>query len=294
MTDLHFNGGRMKRMSIMGMGLIAALMALLALGGTKKQARAQTSPKPSSRPSSTPATKSTTAPVTPPTHGAFAGLRFLIIGDSLSAYPSASAINGAPFGNSPGQLLAKKLTAAGATVQVNAIGGRNINGFMKGSTCATYGKKPKQWKVCEPDDGISQILAAIDEFHPDYILVMLGANDTAGIAVGNEVSYAIGAYKKLIAAVHAESVPLIGIGPPDFWSEFIYSSKYGTGPMQAANNKLVPAMKTAYGADHFIDCRAMTANIVTPAQGRLSDYIHFGSGGDKWATGIFTALLKMI
>lgn len=226
--------------------------------------------------------------------------RLLLIGDSLSvreaskAHPTIPLENGSPFGHTPGQRLAEHLTDAGATVLVNAIGGRNINGFVKGSTCGRY----KTNTVCEPAPGIAQLERLIDEFDPQTLLLMLGTNCVAGIAVQPteekqkaEQKHVLSNYRKVVEAVQAKGKRVVGIGPPDFDPSFLYRSKYGKGYLQEANDRFVPALAKIFGPGNFVDSRALTQDLVTPAQGRSTDFIHFGGKASaKWASRLFDVL----
>jgi lysophospholipase L1-like esterase len=220
--------------------------------------------------------------------------RILIIGDSLSSsWPPKKVEYEAPFGGAPGHVLARLLTDNGSTVLINAIGGRSALGFVNGTTCTA-----RKNKVCvgvkEPAPGVEQIEQIAKTFRPQTAIILLGTNDAANIAIGGSQKAVLGAFDRIITALRAQGIKVIGVGPPSFSDDFTGEKQnhgFDGGKIERASAVLAGELRKRYGDKFFIDSRPMTANITEPSQGRTADKIHFGGkAAEKWATQIFQQL----
>lgn len=150
----------------------------------------------------------------------------------------------------PGQVMANHLTGA-AAVRVNAKVGRSAYNFF--STREDY----------------KTILADIASYDPDLVLVMLGTND-----MGLTMSVDAQKMAALRDSFRAGGAEVWAIGPPTF-----PSSGSGSGHDDDAA-RVVTMMHTVFGADHFIDMRPLTRDMVPAGKnGRASDGIHFSAAG---------------
>lgn len=220
--------------------------------------------------------------------------RILIIGDSLSAeWPPKKVEFVAPFSGAPGQVLAQLLTNNGATVLVNAIGGRSALSFVQGSTC-TKRSNGVCTGVKEPAPGVDQINEIAKRFKPNTAIILLGTNDSGNVSVGGSKKAVLQSFETIIAALRANGIKVIGVGPPAFSIDFSgekQNIKFDGGKIESASVSLAAELQKRYGKDFFIDSRPLTSDLREPSQGRSQDKIHFAGGGSKkWATRIFTQL----
>jgi len=257
--------------------IVGVALACLAFGCKKK----------------TPSASSTTLPAASRLKGKE---RVLIIGDSLSSeWPPKKVEYEAPFSGAPGHVLAKLLTDHGATVLINAIGGRSALSFVQGSTCTA-----RKNKVCvgvkEPVPGVQQIEQIAKTFKPQTAIIILGTNDSGNAAAGGSQKAVLGAFEKIIDALRAQGIKVIGVGPPAFSNSFTgekQNEKFDGGKIERASATLAVELQKRYGAGFFIDSRPLTADLKEPSQGRSQDKIHFGGKASvKWATRIFEQLTE--
>lgn len=218
----------------------------------------------------------------------------IIFGDSLSAeWPPKKVEFEAPFSGAPGQVLATLLTEHGATVMINAIGGRSALGFVQGSTC-TKRSNGKCVGVKEPGTAVDQIRQIAKTFRPKLAIIFLGTNDSGNIAAGGSQKAVLAAYETIISALRAEGIKVIGVGPPAFSNDFSgekQNPKFDGGKIEQASASLAKELRKLYGAEFFIDSRPLTADLREPSQGRTADKIHFGGKASaKWAARIFSQL----
>lgn len=159
----------------------------------------------------------------------------MVVGDSLSAGP-----------HTPGQVLADRLAAQGATVAVNARVGRSANNF--------YGRE--DWRA-----QLAQIAAG----HPDVAIVVLGTND-----IGLAMSVDAQRMTQLRDALAAAGADVYAFGPPAF----------PPGTRLVPGQPQVVQMMRGVFADRFIDLTPITADLVT-SKHRTGDQVHFtAAGGD--------------
>ncbi len=160
------------------------------------------------------------------------GKRVQIVGDSLSASTS-----------SPGGQLAQQLTAAGATVKVNAKVGRSARSFLR-----------------EPDH--ADQVRVIGAWQPDLAIVVLGTNDIGYSASANRTAMA-----QVRAELGATGAQVWAIGPPAF-----------APGVRDGGAGVVDIMREVFGSGRFLDMRPLTLDI-TGAPGRAGDQIHFTATG---------------
>lgn len=165
------------------------------------------------------------------------GKKVLIFGDSLS---SGSI--------SPGGVLGRELSAAGATVKINAKVGRSAWNF--------YGR----------EDHAAQ-LAAIRAWEPDLVIVMLGTNDI-GLSLDADRDKMFDLRNSL---AHGGDTEVWGIGPPSFASK----------ERQEGADAVTAMMRPIFSGDGFIDWRALSHDQTTT--GRTSDQVHFTAAGAEVA-----------
>ena len=195
------------------------------------------------------------------------GARVLIFGDSMShagedADPAiATVTQGSNRAAMPGDLLASLLLEGGASAaQIDAKIGRSAYNF---------------WRI-EPT---STLLAQDLAFQPTIAIVFLGTNDL-GLDMGVDAT-SMAAIRDQLAQSGAE---IWAIGPPSF----------ADATMQSQTDAVVAMMKQVFGSSRFIDFRPLTSDILTTAQGRASDGVHFGAstGAPIVAKRLATAFTK--
>ncbi len=212
-----------------------------------------------------------------------AGRRILIFGDSmthpgLDDGPRDVTVTSSDVGrsSSPGDLLGSWLLLYGAVaVTLNAKVGRSATSFFSS---------------VERDH--DTVLANLQAWAPDLVFVFLGTNDL-GYGSGDAVAMA-----KIRDAFSSQS-EVWAIGPPSFAESVHLCDQYECTSRNSAGkcltskcvkptstyNSAAPAtvamMKSVFGADRFIDARGITADLLTPAQGRAGDLVHFAAAGAR-------------
>ena len=156
---------------------------------------------------------------------------------------------------SPGYELGAMLARNGASVKINARIGRSANNF--------YGR-----------EDVAGQMADITAFQPDLAIVELGTNDL-GLNMTVDEQQMIRVRDALIAAGAKQ---VYAFGPPSFAD--------GTATTQAVD--VLNMMRNVFGAK-LLDLRPLTRDILTTAQGRTGDGVHFTSSagkvvGDRMAT----------
>ncbi len=178
-----------------------------------------------------------------------AGKRILLLGDSLSVGKG-----------SLGGQLAQRLTEAGATVTVNALGGRSSNSFVSGSGPHEPDGKGAGQLELELADGV------------DAAVILLGTNNLAGLAVKNPIKATKKSFDQIVSQLLSAGVEVYGIGSPH------YEKRPEFGPFE---EQLADTLEGVYGAGHFIDARPLTGNY----------YMHAsGAKAKDFAGRLFTAL----
>lgn len=162
-----------------------------------------------------------------------AGQRVLIFGDSLSASSAA-----------PGGVLARELTARGATVQINAKVGRSA------------------WSFYNHEDHAAQLAAAL-AWKPDLVIVELGTNDIGLRDPTNPMA-------DLRNSLRAGGADVWAIGPPSF-----------AAGVRPGGDGMAVTMRDVFGADRFIDWRPLSKD--QTSTGRIADQIHFTAAGAEIA-----------
>jgi len=213
------------------------------------------------------------------------GRSILIFGDSMTHRGANDAPNGvdvvesANRRGSPGDLLASHLLAAGASrARINAKVGRSAYSF--------YVKEP----------AAAAELAAEVARRPQIVIVFLGTNDL-GLSVQTDATY----MARLRDAFLAGGAEVWAVGPPSFAPTLRACAKRDAaktcvswGPL--LNDQAVGVlgmMRSVFGASRVIDARPLTADIVTVAQGRAGDLIHFvgSTGAPRFALRLAQAVL---
>jgi lysophospholipase L1-like esterase len=211
----------------------------------------------------------------------FEGKRVLIIGDSLSdgtgGNPGTYGVPPSPS-TTPGQFLADQLKAHGAaSVRIQSKLGRSAYTFLKAQ------------------NGAAIIAKEISDHRPDVVIIMLGTNDAL---LGVKPTRA--AFKTIKAAFDAAGIPVYHVGPPSFApsvSRCIQKDSEGactkTITMNAGAANIVAIGQDLFGP-RFVDARPLTTDILTGAQGRAGDGIHFkGDGARKVADRLADSLLGL-
>jgi len=186
----------------------------------------------------------------------FAGKRFFIIGDSHTV---STDNNGRP-----GQGFREKLLEAGAAKAViNGKIGRSAYSFVD-------------------TGGIETILKpALGEGY-DVVVLWLGTNDADGHGMDANRT----AFKKLYDVCMAANVDVFQVGPPAFLNSVKAAIDHVT-PINQRAAEVVQIGKNIFG-DHFIDSRQGTAGVLTVAQGREADGMHFKAvAAPIWTDDIF-------
>jgi len=215
----------------------------------------------------------------------WAGKQILIIGDSLSdgtsAKPGTFGVPPQPP-STPGQFLATKLEQAGAKpVRIQARGGRAAAHWIKYRDCVQR-DADKKCIAFYPKRGLKIIDDEIRDYRPDVAIVILGTNDLSLDADTNRMAFA-----QLKEPFDRAGIPVFHVGPPAF------------DPTHRAEESKLAGSVVQIGTDlfgkRFLDARAMTADILTPTQGRAGDYVHFKLSGAKvWAARMAEALTRAI
>jgi len=157
------------------------------------------------------------------------GQPILLLGDSQSVAENP---------NSPGQLLAAKLTQAGYPCSVLAVGGKTAYFY----SLTTKGR------------------ALLDEalaLRPAVVVVFMGSNELANVALNpGTLGAQVRGHQKLEQLISEAGARALFVGPPDFAPGV--TSEAGGGPLVSAAPRLVPPLRSAYGAQNFLDARPFT------------------------------------
>jgi lysophospholipase L1-like esterase len=145
---------------------------------------------------------------------------------------------------SPGGQLASQLLQAGArTVRVQAKSGRSAHSFFS-----------------EKAPSAQSILTGEVANNPDIVIVMLGTNDMG-------LNMAVDAAQMAKIKNAFPKADVWAIGPPTL----------PRSPTKAA--EVVAMMRRVFPL--FLDWRPLSADIVTAAQGRSPDQVHFAAAGAR-------------
>jgi lysophospholipase L1-like esterase len=208
-----------------------------------------------------------------------AGKHVLIIGDSLTAYDpglQAGPLSTKHSPPSPGVIFGAKLLAAGAaSVRRNSRIGRSAYSLF--NQAREHGDAQMKAEAVKPTD---------------VVVVFLGTNDLSVIDYHNGA----GLTEKYMNRIKAyfPGKEFWTIGPPTC----AYRNKDGVRDESQYPNANAPTVidveKRVFGADRFIDARPLTADILTPAQGRESEGVHFqASGAELFADRLYKAFLAL-
>lgn len=183
------------------------------------------------------------------------GRRILVFGDSLTHRGARTAPDGVPalpLGNrtgTPGDLLASYLLAAGAAAV-------RVNGRVSRSAV-------NLWKGNNGENGTAVVAAEVAA-RPDLVIIMLGTND-----LGMGATADAAAFRRLRDAFAGYGAEVWAIGPPAF----------ARADLNAKAVTVYATLVQVFGPTRVIDARPLSADVVTVAQGRAGDGIHFGAGG---------------
>lgn len=196
------------------------------------------------------------------------GRRILVFGDSLTHRGARTAPDGVPAlplanrTGTPGDLLASYLLAAGAAAV-------RINGRVSRSAV-------NLWKGNNGENGAA-VVAAEASARPDLVIIMLGTND-----LGMGATADAAAFQRLRDAFASYGAEVAAIGPPAF----------ARADLNAKAVTVYQTLARVFGTNNVIDARPLSADVVTTAQGRAGDGIHFaGSGASKVAARLAQAVL---
>jgi len=158
------------------------------------------------------------------------GANILIVGDSQSVKENP---------HSPGQLLAGKLRAAGFGVRVLAVGGKTAYYFSL------------------TQEGRALLSGELAQ-RPAVVLVFLGSNELANVAVGgSEKSQAKGHQALRDLIIKAGARPFF-VGPPRFGAKVHSKDKDGKDqgePLENFTDSLTPRLRAVYTERDFLDAR---------------------------------------
>lgn len=196
------------------------------------------------------------------------GRRILVFGDSLTHRGARTAPDGVPAlplanrTGTPGDLLASYLLTAGAAAV-------RINGRVSRSAV-------NLWKGNNGENGAA-VVATEAGARPDFVIIMLGTND-----LGMGATADAAAFQRLRDAFASYGAEVVAIGPPAF----------ARADLNAKAVTVYQTLARVFGTNNVIDARPLSADVVTPAQGRAGDGIHFaGSGASKVAARLAQAVL---
>lgn len=196
------------------------------------------------------------------------GRRILVFGDSLTHRGARTAPDGVPAlplanrTGTPGDLLASYLLTAGAAAV-------RVNGRVSRSAI-------NLWKGNNGENGAA-VVAAEAGARPDLVIIMLGTND-----LGMGAAADAAAFQRLRDAFAGYGAEVVAIGPPAF----------ARADLNAKAVTVYQTLARVFGANNVIDARPLSADVVTTAQGRAGDGIHFaGSGASKVAARLAQAVL---
>ncbi len=198
------------------------------------------------------------------------GRRILVFGDSLTHRGARAAPDGVPAlplanrTGTPGDLLASYLLTAGAAAV-------RVNGRVSRSAI-------NLWKGNNGENGAA-VVAAEAGARPDLVIIMLGTND-----LGMGAAADAAAFQRLRDAFAGYGAEVVAIGPPAF----------ARADLNAKAVTVYQTLARVFGANNVIDARPLSADVVTTAQGRAGDGIHFaGSGASKVAARLAQAVLDI-
>lgn len=196
------------------------------------------------------------------------GRRILVFGDSLTHRGATTAPDGVPAlplanrTGTPGDLLASYLLTAGAAAV-------RVNGRVSRSAI-------NLWKGNNGENGAA-VVAAEAGARPDLVIIMLGTND-----LGMGATADAAAFRRLRDAFAGYGAEVWAIGPPAF----------ARADLSAKAVTVYQTLAQVFGANRVIDARPLSADVLTTAQGRAGDGIHFaGSGASKVAARLAQAVL---
>lgn len=209
------------------------------------------------------------------------GKRVLIFGDSMSHRGAKEASNivavteGVNRRGAPGDLLASHLLAAGAAAaRLDARTGRSAYSFF-----------------AEPDHAAA--LAADVAWRPDVVLIFLGTNDML-----RDLGKDRPRMERLRDTFAQAGADVWAVGPPTFRPDRRACLETAGGqclawsaPLNEVAVPTVAMMVSVFGPARFIDARPLTTDILTVAQGRSGDGVHFGSGSALFAARLARAVL---
>lgn len=222
------------------------------------------------------------------------GKQVLIIGDSLSdgttrkRLPDGTYVQEGTRGvppdppTTPGQFLAVWLRQAGAkAVRIQARSGRSAAHWIKYRDCVWYAKDGTCIEFY-PKGALEIIADEIRNHRPDVAIIILGTNDLGYPAEVNR-----SAFRRLKQAFDQAGIPVFHVGPPAF------------DPTRRAKEHRLSEAVVAVGREvfgkRFLDARPLTRDILTPAEGRASDGIHFTvAGAKRWAARLADALTQLV
>ena len=172
--------------------------------------------------------------------------------------------------SAPGDLLASWLVWAGAAVaRIHAKVGRSANNF---------------WSGWESDH--DAVIATLQAWKPDLVFIFLGTND-AGLNMTVD-GQKMDMIRKAFADAGAE---VWAIGAPSFPVSGRGSTTSDGKLLNEEVEKVYTMQRRVFGPDRVIDTRPLTADILTWAQGREGDGIHFRSiGAQTFAVRLAAAL----
>lgn len=182
------------------------------------------------------------------------GRRILVFGDSLTHRGARTAPDGVPAlplanrTGTPGDLLASYLLTAGAAAV-------RINGRVSRSAV-------NLWKNNNGENGAA-VVAAEAGARPDLVIIMLGTND-----LGMGAAADAAAFQRLRDAFAGYGAEVWAIGPPAF----------ARADLNAKAVTVYQTLAQVFGS-RVIDARPLSADVLTTAQGRAGDGIHFAAGG---------------
>ena len=183
------------------------------------------------------------------------GRRILVFGDSLTHRGATTAPDGVPAlplanrTGTPGDLLASYLLTAGAAAV-------RVNGRVSRSAI-------NLWKGNNGENGTAVVAAEVAA-RPDLVIIMLGTND-----LGMGATADAAAFRRLRDAFAGYGAEVWAIGPPAF----------ARADLNAKAVTVYATLVQVFGPTRVIDARPLSADVVTVAQGRAGDGIHFGAGG---------------
>jgi lysophospholipase L1-like esterase len=184
--------------------------------------------------------------------------RILIVGDSMSA-----------DAQSPGAYLAAQLKDRGAAAtSIDAKVGRSAVSYLS------------------LENGAQVLANEIKSFKPDIGIIVLGTNDLSRSVTKTEA-----AFTTLRDAFLAYNIPVLFIGPPLFVGS-VKDQDLGKSYNELANATIAAAQRV-FGLG-FIDARPMTTDLLTTAQGRAGDLVHFTSKAAQiWGTRMADAIFSL-